>query len=272
MSKLILVLIGRIEAGEACLEAARQLSLTLPGACIEVLNIRPDPASALVPEEILTEFRRVKLERLALEHATRARALFKAWQTRYGIADDRVEWADVIGDFHGTVIARAHAADFVVLGHAPGHDRLEQRIATRAALLETGRPVLLMPDRPPAALTRRVAVAWHEDAPACRAVLAALPLLEAAERVWILAAPERANQDIATLPAIFSRHHLRVELAALSRAGPSLADALLAKAHALDADLLVMGAYARNHMLQSLFGGFTHEMLARGDLPILMAH
>ena len=272
MSKLVLALIGRIAAAEACLEAAQQLALLLRDADIEVLNVRADPLSLLVPgDEILTRFRREKIERAASERAAQARALFETWAARYAIPRDRLDWQDVLGDFHDLVIARARAADMIVLGHAPGADRLEQRVATRAALLETGRPVLLVPDRPPAALTRSVAIAWHEDEPASKAVLAAMPVLEQAQRVWVLLA-ERDPRAIESRPEILARHHIRAEPVMVPTHRRALGEALLASAHELGADLLVMGAFARNHMLQSVFGGVTHEMMAHGDLPILMAH
>ena len=49
-------------------------------------------------------------------------------------------------------------------------------------------------------------------------------------------------------------------------------ETLLSEAHELDADLLVMGAYAHSPLREMVFGGVTRFMLAHADLPILMRH
>jgi nucleotide-binding universal stress UspA family protein len=49
-------------------------------------------------------------------------------------------------------------------------------------------------------------------------------------------------------------------------------EALLAKAHTLSADLLVMGAYRHSPLRELLLGGVTRYMLGHADLPILMRH
>jgi nucleotide-binding universal stress UspA family protein len=47
---------------------------------------------------------------------------------------------------------------------------------------------------------------------------------------------------------------------------------LLAKAHELGADMLVMGAYVHSPLRQLLFGGVTRYMLSHADIPALMRH
>ena len=53
--------------------------------------------------------------------------------------------------------------------------------------------------------------------------------------------------------------------------GPA-AERILTMAHALGADLLVMGAYAHGAWREALFGGVTRYVLAHADLPVLMRH
>ena len=45
-----------------------------------------------------------------------------------------------------------------------------------------------------------------------------------------------------------------------------------AKVHQLEADMLVMGGYIRNRLLELLFGGVTRYMLGHADIPLLMRH
>jgi len=48
--------------------------------------------------------------------------------------------------------------------------------------------------------------------------------------------------------------------------------ALLAAAHRLHADLLVMGAFAHGAFRERMLGGVTQHVLAEADLPVLMRH
>nr|WP_294516019.1 universal stress protein [uncultured Rhodopila sp.] len=52
----------------------------------------------------------------------------------------------------------------------------------------------------------------------------------------------------------------------------SVGEALIARAHEVGADLLVMGAYTHSRLREFLLGGATREVLAAADLPVLMHH
>src|SRR4051794_7532461 len=84
------------------------------------------------------------------------------------------------------IVRDAKLADLVVIGRAEPDER--RLAALRGSVLTTsGRPLLLAPATlPPATLGGTIAVAWNGGTNATRAVAAALPLLERAERVAIL--------------------------------------------------------------------------------------
>ena len=50
------------------------------------------------------------------------------------------------------------------------------------------------------------------------------------------------------------------------------AEALLARAKELKADLMVMGAYGHSRFREMLLGGVTNHMLEKADIPLLMSH
>jgi nucleotide-binding universal stress UspA family protein len=54
--------------------------------------------------------------------------------------------------------------------------------------------------------------------------------------------------------------------------GEPMGAALLAAAHRLHADLLVMGAFAHGAFRERMLGGVTQHVLAEADLPVLMRH
>jgi nucleotide-binding universal stress UspA family protein len=61
-----------------------------------------------------------------------------------------------------------------------------------------------------------------------------------------------------------------VETVALK--GWPVGERLVADAVAAGADLLVMGAYGRSRMRETIFGGATRSVLHESALPVLMAH
>jgi nucleotide-binding universal stress UspA family protein len=51
-----------------------------------------------------------------------------------------------------------------------------------------------------------------------------------------------------------------------------MGQALLAEAHAVGADLLVIGAYAHRPLVEAVLGGVTRTMLHTADIPLFMQH
>ena len=94
-------------------------------------------------------------------------------------------------------------------------------------------------------------------------------------------APKRytSSQERATrqqpphLPDIFDEHGIAAKLHVLPITGQqAFGETLLRTAHQLDADMLVMGAFARHPVRSLILGGVTRHMLAHADLPVLMRH
>ena len=53
---------------------------------------------------------------------------------------------------------------------------------------------------------------------------------------------------------------------------PSVGEVLLAQASAINADLLVMGAFSHSRLRQLILGGVTKFVFEKSPLPVLMAH
>jgi nucleotide-binding universal stress UspA family protein len=122
-----------------------------------------------------------------------------------------------------------------------------------------------------AAFGRSMAIAWRDEKPALRAVLPALRWFTRAERVHVLIGV-RDTAERPGVPSVLLEHGLTVSLHVLAlRPGP-FGQTILDKAHALSADLLVMGAYAHSPLREMILGGVTRHMIAHADLPVLMRH
>lgn len=141
-----------------------------------------------------------------------------------------------------------------------------------AALLGSARPVLVLPQRRIARLGARILIAWNQRPEAVLAVAAALPMLQKAEQVTVVAcgAEDRPGPKSAQLRDYLLHWGIRAEK--LRTPGRNVEDEIARSYRDAGADLLVMGAYSRHRLRERVFGGVTETMLFRSNLPALMYH
>ena len=165
-------------------------------------------------------------------------------------------------------------ADLVVVGRAqPGREMAMEVL--EAALMDTGRPLLVAPPQAPQTLLGTIVIAWKDAPEAARAVAAAVPLLERAERVVIVSVVEEDEPRESTSDRLLRSlrwHNPNTSVRQLGRERRRPVDVLLQEAARLQASLIVMGGYSHSRLREVVFGGFTQRILAGVDIPVLMAH
>ena len=144
-----------------------------------------------------------------------------------------------------------------------------------AALMDTGRPLLVTPLHVPQTLLGTIVIAWKDTPEAAHAVAAALPLLERAEQVVIVSVvkeddPREYSSD--RLLRSLRWHNPNTIVRQLGRERRKPVDVMLREAERLQASLIVMGGYSHSRLREVVFGGFTNRILAGVDIPVLMAH
>jgi nucleotide-binding universal stress UspA family protein len=272
MSGVILALLEHPDVARQTLAAARTLADLMGSARINVLAMRVPPDSTIMPtEEVLTRHRANEIRGREQARVAALRAAFDAWAAAAHAPGITIEWTDIEGLADSLVGEWGRRADYLVLARPAPRDNAADRLELQAALFETGRPVLVVPPNPPAAFGQRVAIAWRDDRRTVGAVLVALRLLSKAQQVHVLAGV-REGAPAPVLPAILAEHGIEAVLHVLPIGPGVFAQTLLAEAHALGADLLVMGAYTHNPWRELILGGVTRHMLAHADLPVLMRH
>jgi nucleotide-binding universal stress UspA family protein len=194
---------------------------------------------------------------------------------------------DVMGGEAGSILAvHCRYADALVLGWSTRggvkdgtRDGSEfERYLFRSVLFESGRPIILIPEKyrakePP----RRILVAWRPEKEATRAVHDALPLLEAADMVTILVVAESGSSSGEENPGTDIAHHLarhdvKTDVKHVPANGRTAQLVISDEARYLGADLIVMGGYGHSRMSEWIFGGATYDMLADLKTPVLMSH
>ena len=145
-----------------------------------------------------------------------------------------------------------------------------------AALFDTGRPILLVPEHAADTIANATAIiAWNGSVEASHAVVAAMPLLTHAEHVFAFTVPKGPlHRDAAKeLVAYLSWHGIRASVIRAEGGGAnSISGALLAAVKKVKASLLVMGAYTHSRVRERLIGGVTKDILRQADISVLMAH
>jgi nucleotide-binding universal stress UspA family protein len=163
----------------------------------------------------------------------------------------------------------AHHADLIVVGR-PGHSNGLTRSHLDAVLSEGGRPLLIASSMPHSSITGTGFVCWKETSESARAVTAALPLLQAAQRVVIAHVTEEIDPTpLNAVAGYLEGHGIAAETRLLPRRG-SVADTLRAAADAHQADLIVLGAYGHSRARERVFGGCTRGFLDDAQVPVLM--
>ncbi|HEX4180263.1 MAG TPA: universal stress protein [Caulobacteraceae bacterium] len=120
-----------------------------------------------------------------------------------------------------------------------------------------------------------VAVAWDGGKEASRAMRTALPLLQKASEVVILAAPAAASRyfDPLRLKRFLEVRGVGAEIHTLNESG-DVASMLLKAAVAVQADILVAGAFGHPRLQEFIFGGTTRSMLnaPKGSPSLFLSH
>ena len=191
------------------------------------------------------------------------------------------EWRQVEGRASETVALHARYADLAVLGQPDpkASDFTSAAQVPLAALLSSGRPVLIVPYAGSfPAVGERVLVAWKSSREAARAVNDALPLLREARSVTVLAInPEEGVAGDGDTPAAdialhLARHGVKAEAAHTVATTIPEGDALLNYAADMSADLIVAGGYGHSRLRELAFGGVTRTLLTTMTVPVLLSH
>ncbi len=247
----LVLCLASVTAGHFAAARLNEESIAAGGASLEapILAVitRPEAASAVLAaaDRLATLEGGLPVDRLTM---------------RQSADSDFMPTEDVLTEESGASVPvgdiQAHS---IIVASPPG---------LRPSLLASGRPVLIIPDRAnAAALGRTVAIAWRDD-PHCRsAIEASAPILRRAERVHVITAGGPAP-----MPGLLAAENIAATPHVVPPGDEPVGASLLRAAADLDADLIVMGAYAHGSFREALFGGVTRHMLHHAAVPVLMRH
>ena len=208
----------------------------------------------------------------------RARAVEARARIEARLSHEDVSWDFELceGDPVRTLVSRARLADLIVLSRAADDDGTQpgpMSIAGEVAV-NVRAPVLVVPPSVRSFDSKGVvAVAWNGSPEAAHSLRMTLPQLRLASAVHLVT----VDADVGDFPATdgcryLSRHGIKSELHEYQSDGRSVAETLLAAVALLHANCLVMGAYGRSRLRETVFGGVTHDLLNQSQVSLLLAH
>lgn len=180
-------------------------------------------------------------------------------------------WRKDSGREDETVARRGRLFDLVVIGRDP--KEASASLTFDAALMETGRPILVAPETTPPTIGEKVMIAWNGGIEAARAVTSAMPMLRAAREVTIVSVGEvpYGRACAKALAEQFSWHGVDASVVESSETG-QVANTLISEAEKCGADTIVLGAYSHSRFKEMILGGVTQDMLAKCALPLWIMH
>jgi nucleotide-binding universal stress UspA family protein len=194
--------------------------------------------------------------------------------TRSGTAGLSADCLEDSGPGAARLLFHARHSDLTMLGRAQHADCMPTTLIEEV-LVNSGRPLLIVPRSVPRPLLETVVVGWKESAVSARAIAAALPLLQLARRVVIINVAEDNSPGLEALDSVRQQlawHEVTAETLRLGD-GIATAETLLPRAVAdLNAGLLVIGGFGHSRLRETVFGGVTRSLVKRADIPLFIAH
>ncbi len=275
--KTILIPTEDHDAMPAVLEAALLVARAFDGY-MEGFAVRPLAASYVTVEPVSG----LAIAGIDQEDATRAaQEQFEAFMKQHDVPQGAQEparlsygWPRSEAADDGFIGSHGRCFDLIVLGRpgpAPQNPRMPP---LEAALFESGRPALIVPQTAPKTFAKNVLVAWNGSTEQAHTNAFAKPLLRMAEKVTVLTVeggttPGPSGEDAARH---LRRNGIKATAITVKPGGRATGEVILEQAVSLGCDLLVKSAYTQSRLRQMIFGGATRHILANATLPVFMAH
>jgi len=182
-------------------------------------------------------------------------------------------WVEGTGKMVDVIKSQGRLSDLICVAK-PDRDRNLGTNTLKAALFNTGRPVMMCPPQEnlPEILGESITIAWNGSVEAVRAVVMMRRVIEAADKVTILSTDEGTPgtspsdyKDYLTLRGIKSEIQM-------IEAGRNAAEALLSASAKIGADMMIMGAYGDSHERETVLGGNTQTVVDTSSMPVVMVH
>jgi len=211
-----------------------------------------------------------KLREAATALAERARGEALAAGITCSVESPQYTYGQLVSAF----VAQARVHDIAVVDGESEAINTDRGLI-EALLMDSGRPLIVVPAGVQAFSKRRVVVAWDGSARAARAAGDALPLLRSAGAVTLVAVGTEKELEKtvpgADLAPHLARHGVNVTLKNVV-VQDGIAETLREQVSLANADLMVMGAFKHSVLREWALGGVTQSLLRESKVPLFMSY
>ena len=233
------------------------------GLHAEIISSVPLVAPMEIPDPIAVQ----ALQDMARQEAATIEQQFRLRAAANAVSFEWRGFASSVGYASAPMIEAARSADLILAVQPDPATPSDAHVDVESFLLESGRPVLLVPYifKQPKPI-RRVLIAWNGSKEAARATFDAMPFLKAADAVEIFSVDpvesgEKAPLTGADIATTLARHGVKVTLTTAESAAKPASQVIENRLSDSSIDLLVMGAYTHSRLWQAIFGGTTKTLL-----------
>ncbi|GAB6053376.1 universal stress protein [Magnetospira thiophila] len=191
------------------------------------------------------------------------------------------EWRQNEGDLTHFLLKNVRYVDMAIVGQRDsqedpqvGSEQLPDRL-----VLSAGRPVMVIPragaSKP---LGRKILICWDGSRLATRAINDSLPLMEEADKVFVLVVETKESAENlrgitgVNIAGHLARHGIAVETRRVTAGDHDVGEAILSKAVEFGCDCIVMGGWGHQRWREMVLGGVTRYMLKHMTIPVIMSH
>jgi len=221
------------------------------------------------------------LEQEDKERRQASRAAFEAFLAGRGVPMSgapmatgvSAEWREEQGQQNAVVGSLGRVFDLIVVERPDKLVSLAEA-TLEDALFESGRPVLMAPPRPAPTLGDRIIIAWNGSSETARTIGFANPFLKQAKEIQVISVeggmqPGPSGDELARA---LTKNGFSASARHVDARGRTVGEVFLAEAAAMNADLMIKGAYTQSRLRQMIFGGATRHIIMNAELPVLFAH
>lgn len=287
MIRRISLLLSGTPSDEGASKAATLIAKRL-GASVEGLSIRIDPSelmfrlgegvAASSVDEIIKAAEKNSDEaagrgRVSLETAAKAAGL-QFFSGPPDTASSGVYAHEVQGPTIDVLTLEMKLTDLAVFGEPGDKAPLDLSVRIEHVMMQLRRPVLLARGTIAPTLGEKMLVPFNGTLEACTALSYAMPIIVKAKSVEILHLAEHAaaNRIAANAQRYIRQHGGSAIITEQAPGGKGIGEDIAARANAIGADLIVMGAYGRSRLRELVLGGATRHMIQHSPVPVFLAH
>jgi len=234
-------------------------AIGIPTKLVRELEALAGKFSQSESQALQTEFAKL-CDKLKIRLSDRA-------SSRYTTAN----WVEINGLRSELVAEKGKVSDLVII---PQSKTGRSTATFEAAIMRSGKPVLLVPRTMTQFSADRILIAWNASTEAARAVSHALPLLKRAREVIITTSTSKhyRKPSPSELADYLKIHGIQAQIKQFDNNQQSTGESLIRFANNHQSQLIVMGAYTRRRVREQIFGGVTQYVLAKTEIPIFMMH